>query len=44
MDLVDDVDDVDTDKIHPRRCAHSVHKVDSVHYLDKSNGLQLPNL
>jgi hypothetical protein len=32
---------MDTEKIHVGGCVHNVH---SVHYLDKFNWLQLPNL
>jgi hypothetical protein len=35
---VDFMDDMDTEKTHLRGCVHSVH------YLDKSNWLRLPNL
>lgn len=41
MDGVDFVDEMDAEKTHLRCCVHSVH---NVHYLDRSNRLQLPNL
>ena len=44
MDGMDFMDDMDTEKTHLRGCVHSVHNVRTVHYLDKSNWLKLPNL
>jgi len=44
MGGMDFMDDMDTEKTHLWGYVHSVHNVQSVHYLDKSNWLKLPNL